>query len=384
MAEGSEYRRSMALLLPDLRPGGAERISVNLLNELASRGYEVDCVLLQSTGFLISKLQPEVRLVDLQVLRFRKLLPPLVRYLRTARPEVLLACMWPLTVLALVACFLARTNTRVVVAEHTAWSAASKMKRPLTRWALKASMRSLFPFAHGVVAVSQSAANDLAEIAGLPRSRVLCIYNPIVDSTTSVKVRLPDTPVAWAIGNHRRILAVGTLTARKDYPTLLHALARLRERIDTRLLILGEGDERPSIEALAQTLGIAAFVEMPGFVPETAPYFAHADLYVMSSLVEGLPTVIVEALEQGTPVVSTDCPSGPREILADGRYGALVAMKDPDALAAAMLKALQEPSNRAALIQRAQDFSIKRATDEYVKLLFNRVPKAETQGECGE
>lgn len=360
----------VSLILPDLRGGGAERVAVNLANSFSKRGYSIDLVLLSAAGELLSDLDPHIRVIDLQVQRVRWALPALVRYLLQARPAAMLACMWPLTVIALLARVLSRVPTRLVVAEHTTWSRSELLKKWSVSWQVRTSMRLFFPMSEGTVAVSQGAADDLAHFATLDRRSITVIYNPVVADGPAAEVIPPAVPTGWCVGTHRKVLAVGTLKEIKDYSTLLNAFAALRQRVDARLLILGEGECRAALEVQACRLGISDSVFMPGFVKDTAPYYHHADLHVLSSAGEGLPTVIIEALAAGTPVVSTDCPSGPREILCDGQFGRLVPVGDVQALAAAMQESLTASHDRASLMARAQDFSIDRAVDQYEALLF--------------
>ena len=361
--------RCIAILVPDLRGGGAERVAVNLANSFAQRGYAVDMVLLSANGEFLADLLPGIRVVDLKVKRLRSALFPLVRYLRQSRPAALLASMWPLTVVALWARALALVPTRVVVAEHTTWSRDKISSSSWGRWKVGNTMHYGFPGADGIVTVSNGAADDLARFANLDPKAITVIYNPVVGDAKP-PASAPLAPAGWWTGPHRKVLAVGTLKLIKDYATLLHAFARLRQRVDARLLILGEGECRVALEAHARQLGIEASVFMPGFVKDTSPYYQQADLHVLSSTGEGLPTVIIEALAAGTPVVSTDCPSGPREILSDGQFGRLVPVGDAVALAAAMAESLEDTHDTAALKARAQDFSIDKAVDRYESLLF--------------
>jgi glycosyltransferase involved in cell wall biosynthesis len=356
--------------MPDLRGGGAERVAVNLANSFALREYRVDMVLLSSTGEFQIDLHPDIRIVDLQIKRLRWALPALVRYLRQARPAVMLACIWPLTVAALWARTLARVPMRVVVAEHTTWSRSELLDRWSVGWQVRSSMHLFFPKSDGIVAVSKGAADDLATFAKLDRSLITVIYNPVVGDEKPRICNVPLAPANWWCGSHKRVLAVGTLKAIKDYATLLAAFSQLRQKVDARLLILGEGECRNALEALTRQLGIEASVFMPGFTQDPSPYYQHADLHVLSSTGEGLPTVIIEALATGTPVVSTDCPSGPREILCDGQFGRLVPVGDAFALAVAMAKSLTATHDHAALKARGQDFSIEKAVDQYLELLF--------------
>lgn len=362
-------QKIISIVVPDLGGGGAERVAVNLANSFAQRGYAVDMVLLSATGQFLADLRPEIRVVDLQVKRLRNALLPLVRYLRQNKPTAVLACMWPLTIIALWARKLSRVPTRVVVAEHTTWSRSELLMRRGVGWQVRTSMHHVFPQADGIVAVSKGAADDLARFANLDRNAITVIYNPVVGAQKPAS-QVPLAPVGWWMGSHRRVLAVGKLTPTKDFATLLAAFAQVRQRVDARLLILGEGGGRPVLEAQVAALGIEANVFMPGFVSDPPSYYQHAHLHVLSSTGEGLPTVIIEALEAGTPVVSTDCPSGPREILSDGQFGRLVPVRDAVALATAMAESLAATHDTAALKARAQDFSIDKAVDRYEELLF--------------
>lgn len=365
--------RVISLLMPNLHGGGAERVAVNLANGLVARGYRVNMVLFEAVGDFLHELDPATRVVDLKAPRIRQGFLPLLRHLRTERPAALLACMWPLSVMALWARRLAGVSTRVVVAEHTTWSQSQLLRRRGMAWRVRTSMHWSFPKAHGVVAVSAGAADDLARFARLRRDAVTMIYNPVVDTRDVVSDAVrspPQPPLRWWEGSHRRVLAVGKLKVVKDYGTLLEAFSLMHRQANAKLLILGEGECRLVLEAKVRQLGLADCVFMPGFVKDTAPYYSRADLHVLSSLSEGLPTVLIEALAAGTPVVSTDCPSGPREILRDGLLGRLVPVGDAVALANAMKETLASEADCAALRRRAEDFSIDAAVARYEALLL--------------
>ena len=382
-ASGSGSERSrIAIVLPDLRGGGAERVNINLANAFVARGYSVDMVLMRATGELLPQLDPRVRVFNLAVDRVRHLFFPLVRYIRSEQPSGMLACMWPLTVVAVLARAYTRAKCRLVLAEHTTWSVARIAQQPLTRLIIRLTMRVLYGRADAIVAVSKGSASDLERMARMQPKSVSTIYNPLIDPGRAAPA-LPTTPEAWVSGPHKRVLAAGTLTEIKDYPTLLRAFFLVRESFDAKLLILGEGAQRTELQALIGELGLANEVFMPGFVLNPRSYFAHADLHVLSSTGEGLPSVIVEALEQGTPVVSTDCPSGPREILDYGRYGTLVPVADPRALAEAITGSLLASHDTEALRARAREFSIEPAVDQYLALLLPHACEGK-QGHCEE
>lgn len=366
----TESSHRIAIVLPTLGGGGAERVNVNLANQFVSLGLAVDIVLMRAEGELMSQLDPRVRVVNLGATRIRGLHWPLVRYLREVRPQVLLACMWPVTVVAMVARLVARVPVRMVFSEHTNWSIAEIARRPRTRLSIKVTMRLLYRCADASIAVSKGAARELERMAWLRQGSVVAIYNPIVDDSKPSPATPPVMPEGWVSGSHKRVLAVGTLKSIKDYPTLLRAFERVSSTLDARLLILGEGSERDSLEGMIRDLGLDGRVFMPGFVVDPAQYMALADLHVLSSTGEGFGNVIVEALEHGVPVVSTDCPSGPREILCDGEFGKLVTPGDAAALATAMLQSLGEAPDREALKARARDFSVGPIADQYLEVLL--------------
>jgi glycosyltransferase involved in cell wall biosynthesis len=257
----------------------------------------------------------------------------------------------------------------VVAVEHTTLSASRNGRTPLRRAVIRATLRAAKPFVHRFVAVSRGAADDLARLAGLRAQDVEVAYNPI-DVAPRAPAAGPLPPLAWWDGTHRRVLAVGTLKPVKDHATLLRALARLRETHDARLLVLGEGECRAALEAQARELGIGHAVALAGHVADPWPYYARADAFASSSVAEGFGNVIVEALAAGVPVVSTDCRSGPAEILDGGRYGALVPVGDDAAMATALRLAFDAPGDAALRRARAGQFSLQAGVERYDALLF--------------
>ena len=216
----------LSIWLPNLQGGGAERVSVNLANGFIQRGYAVDIVLLSATGEFLPDLHPEIRVVDLQVKRLRSAVLPLMRYLRQTKPTAVLACMWPLTIVALWARTLAQVPTRVLVAEHTTWSRDKIASTSWRRWKVGNSMRYAFPGADGFVTVSNGAADDLARFANLDLKAIAVMHNSITGDTRP-RADGPLDPVRWWMRSHRKVLAVGALKLNKNYGTSLHAFARL-------------------------------------------------------------------------------------------------------------------------------------------------------------
>ena len=230
-------------------------------------------------------------------------------------------------------------------------------------------MGRLYPRADEIVAVSAGVADDLARVARIPRSRITVIHNPIVTDELLADARAPVDHPWFADGGPPVVLAAGRLTEQKDYPTLLRAFRHARRARELRLVILGEGEERPRLEALARELDVSGDVDFAGFVANPYAFMARASLFVLSSAWEGFGNVVVEAMACGTPVVSTDCPSGPGEILEGGRYGRLVAVGDDEELAAAMLATLEDPPRPELLRERAAAFRADEAALRYLRVI---------------
>ena len=334
----------IAFYLPSLVGGGAERVIVNLAEGIVERGLPVDLVLAAAEGPLLEQVPRGARVVDLGAGRVMRSLRPLAAYLRRERPRVLVSSMGHANLVAVWAGRLAGGVAPVIVTEHNTLSEEVRRQGALVGRLWPVLLGAFYPWATRIVAVSRGAADDLAHTAGLARDRVEVIYNPVITpKMRALAARRPEHP--WfAPAQPPVILGAGRLTRQKDFPTLVRAFAEVRRQRAARLVILGEGEDRPALEALAAELGVAADVALPGFQENALAYMAGSALFVLSSAWEGLPTVLIEALAAGTQVVSTDCPSGPREILQDGRLGALVPVADPDTLATAILRALDRPA----------------------------------------
>jgi glycosyltransferase involved in cell wall biosynthesis len=359
----------IALYLPSLRGGGAERIMLTLANAFASRGLDVDLVLAGATGEYLSEVSPDVRLVDLRASRVMISLPALVRYLRRERPGILLSAMSQANVIAVWARVLSGMSTRMVVSEHNTLSQSLRYATGMRIRAMAWAMGPSYLRADEVIAVSNGVAADLAREVGYPIERIHVIYNPM-DLTRIHQRASASMDHPWFAPHEPPvILSVGRLTPQKDFPTLLRAFSVLRKTHAARLMILGEGALRAELESLARQLGIETDVSMPGFVDNPYAYMARAQLFALSSRYEGLPTVLIEALACGCPVVSTDCPSGPAEIIEDGKWGQLAPVGDIEALARAMTATLDEPVHRD-VTSRAAEFGLDKAVQAYFQVLF--------------
>lgn len=337
---------------------------VTLANGLSQRGIGIDFVLATAEGAFLKDVSEEIRVIDLGTQRVSLSFFGLVRYLRRERPEVLLSALNHANVVAALAVAVAGTKTRIIVSEHNNLGRSLQGEGPRA-WFFRQVMRLAYLRADAVVTVSHGVASNLIDALSLPRDKVKTIYNPIV--TPDLLLKSEDEAPGFPSGNN--ILAVGRLTRQKDYPTLLNAFSLIKDKTDANLIILGEGEQRSELEALIGKLGIERRVSMPGFVANPYAWMRRAQLFVLSSAWEGLPTVLVEAMACGAPVVSTDCESGPREILEGGRWGALVPVGNPKALADVILQALADRPNMN-VAKRAMHFGVDVALDAYHRMLI--------------
>jgi glycosyltransferase involved in cell wall biosynthesis len=363
-----QARRPIAFFAPTLNPGGAERVTVNLIQGVVERGRSVDMVLASKEGSLLSQLPSEVRVIDLQVPRMIRSLLPLTRYLRRERPRALVSQMNHSNIVALWASRLSRQGTPVVATVHNTLSQTSRHARSLGDQLGLHLLRRFYPWAAKVVAVSQGAADDLVRLGRLPPDLIEVVYNLVI--TPAILEGLRQTPGhPWFVdGGPPVVLGAGRLTRQKDFATLLRAFALLRQRRPARLVVLGEGTERAPLTALASELKLGDAVDLPGWRPDVLACMAHSAVFVLSSAWEGLPTVLIEALAAGTRVVSTDCMSGPREILQGGRLGALVPVGDPAALAFAIDKALACPAGSPPT-EALAPFTRDAVVDHYLRII---------------
>lgn len=362
MAQVTQQSR-VALFVPTMHCGGAERMMLNLLRGMQQQGIPLDLLLSRAEGALLRELPHDVRVVDFRAPRVRQSLARLAGYLRTEQPYALFSRMSHANVTALAARKLSGTQVKIGVIEACNFSA-----QPATfalRRLLLPAMRWLYPSADAVIAVSNGVARDLERLVRMRAGRVQTIYNPVVDERLPALASAP-APHRWLEEHVPVVLGVGRLALQKDFATLIRAFARVRQQRAARLLIFGEGEERRALEELVRSLRLGADVCLPGVCANPLAAMSRASLFVLSSRFEGLPNVLIEALACGCPAISTDCPSGPEEILERGRYGALVPVGDSVRLAGAMLAALAQPAARATLRARGGEFSLDRALPRYL------------------
>jgi glycosyltransferase involved in cell wall biosynthesis len=358
-------RGRVAMLMPSLAGGGAERIFIEIARGLLALDFDVDIVVVREEGPLLDAIPAGARLVGLDASRTAFAGRSLRRYLARERPVAVISALDPTNALNVVVTRLVRSRIPSIVTQHNTVSmVAANATRKRERVVIAANRR-LFARASRVVAVSGGVADDMADTLHLDRDSIDVIYNPVISPRHEVEGSAPVTHPWLRDKIGPVLLAVGRLVPAKDFPTLIRAVAELPE--DHRLILLGDGEGRADLVELARTLGAAHRIDVHGFVANPFPFFAGADVLVLSSRWEGLPTVLIEALPFRCGIVATDCPSGPREILDGGRWGRLVPCGDPVALAVAIRDEIAHPRVRPR--ESWSRYELDHAVGHYARLV---------------
>lgn len=370
LSAGAGNRFRIALYVPNLSGGGAERVMVTVANALSERGHDVDLVLVKATGDYTDLLDDGVRVVDLNASRILASVPTLVRYLREHRPDALLSTLFFTNVMATWACRWVEDPPRLVLREANTISAKGAQADHWKYRLMPIFSRWFYPWADRVVTVSEAAADDLVQVTGMARDKVRTIYNPVVTDHLETQAQEPVDHPWFQPDAPPVVLGAGRLERQKDFATLIRAFAQVRGEREARLVILGRGNRRDELQGLAASLDVGDDVLLPGFVDNPFRYMRRACVFALSSRFEGLPGVLIQAMATGCPVVSTNCPSGPREILREGDYGPLVPVGDAPALAEGIRSVLVDPPSPATMKEAAARFrredAIQRYRDELV------------------
>lgn len=362
----------IAFFVPNFGDGGVERTTLIVADQFVQHGASAELVTFGQWGPFLRQVSDSVKLVDLGARRTVSSLPKLVSYLRRARPTALVSAQSHANVAAVWARALARVPTKLVLSERLAPLAANSHSNGLRARAMPTLMRRSYPKADAIIANSKGTADELATVLGIDRSRITVVYNPVYNEDVLAKAQEPVTH-EWFRAGSPVVLAVGRLTPQKDFATLIRAFSLVREQTPSRLVIIGEGPERGALQELACSLGVDGDVELHGFADNPYGYMAGASVLAMSSVYEGLGNVLIEALALGTPVVSTDCSSGPSEVLLDGTAGILTPVGDHRALAAGILRVFEQPDEARRMVDTGQQaldrFRPEACFNTYLELL---------------
>lgn len=359
--------KTIAIFLPSLKVGGAERVVVTLANYFVEQNYNVEILLLKNKGDLRADLNENIKLVDLKCNNLKKEffgLFKLLRYLKKNNVDCLMCVMWPLTIVGVFAKFFSRSNVNLILSDHTTFSKTPWIQPPLKKLIFRLSVLCTYPFANYRLNVSDNAGHDLEKLGWLRKKSVETIHNPIQIYTGEINHKTSEV---------KTIISVGSLKWVKNHELLLSSFKKLTTlRSDVELLIVGEGNRRPNIEKLITDYDLSNNVTLLGqkSAVELEKINLSSDLFVLTSHYEGFSMVIAEALNYGLPVVSVNCPNGPSDILENGKYGTLVPMNEPNTLAKAMNKALNKEVDPNFLRSRAKDFSVDIIGQQYLSIMF--------------
>ncbi|ELY63481.1 glycosyl transferase family protein [Natrinema versiforme JCM 10478] len=344
-----------------------------MLYELTKRGIDTEVILARKDGGFKSDIPDDTTLVTLDSPDPTKytLLPTspyLAKHLEKTNTGKLLSFMTHANITSLVAAKIAKQDIKLVIGERNHLSRKLDREPCYRATPIKFLIQNLYPKSDHIITTSNGVADDLKGYLKRETS-IDTIYNPVVTDDLISKSRMNVDHVWFKSDDTPVILAAGRLHPQKDFRTLIRAFNRVVDKRDARLLILGEGPERERLESLISELEIESLVELPGSVNNPFRYMANASVFVLSSKWEGFGNVIVEAMACGCPVVATDCPSGPAEILENGEYGELVPVKRPDLLSGAIEKTLDNDNNKDRIRDRANDFTVQEITDQYLEVL---------------
>ncbi len=361
--------KRIGILISFSGQGGVERMVTNLAQGFVQQGFAVDMLLIKAKGEHLANIPPQVNVIKMKAQHNLTCLPELVAYMKQRPPQAMLVAKHRAIRMAVIARWLSGARLRLVGRLGTTVSGAlagqSVLRKMLWHW----DMRLFYRWIDALIAVSQGVREDVLAITGVAPDKVVVANNPVIVPDIAAKAQ-QAAPHSWLTAKDCPVvLAAGRFTRQKDFATLLDALAIVNGTRPCRLIILGEGKLRHDLEQQVARLGLQAQVAMPGFTDNPYAYMARADLFVLSSRWEGSPNVLKEALSLGVPVVAADCPSGPRQILQDGKYGPLVPMGDASQLAQAMLATLAAPLPAARLREAVRDYTLEASSAAYLKVL---------------
>tara|TARA_B100000212_G_scaffold89261_1_gene65453 strand:- start:27714 stop:28835 length:1122 start_codon:yes stop_codon:yes gene_type:complete len=368
--------QKIAFFIPKLTYGGAERVIIDIANNLSKRGYLIDIVLAKGGKIYLEEISPSVNIINLNskstILSFFNL----SRYIQKSRPNGIISALSHANCVVLLSRKFVNNNTKVVVSERNISYRNTFNKIGFKRFILDLLIKYLYPEAKCIVTVSEGVRESIINTYKFKRDHVKAILNPCdfqkINNLKSKCMLNSKIINGFKSENQKIILSVGSLTIQKNYSLLIKAFKIVSQEINCKLIILGEGPERSKLDELCRNLAIDSnSIYMPGFIANPFPYMKACDLYVMSSLWEGLPNVLIQALACKCNIISTDCDAGPREILEDGKWGRLIKVNDTNGLANAMIEELSSKNQKSfnSGIGNLNRFNIDKVTNQYLEAL---------------
>jgi len=366
----------VSLLVANMNGGGAEKSMLNLAKGLHKRGINTDLVLCEAEGEYMSQAPDYLNIIDLKRSRVLYAIQAIADYLKKNKPDVLISTLNRVNIAAVIARKISRVKTKIILREASTLGDERNSNLSLWEGIINTAARIVYSAGDEFVAQSYGSADDLINYTGINQEKVHVIYNPVVDDDIYTEAE-KKSGNAWVDEGYDYIISAGRITPSKDFTTLILAFNELINNCNMRLIIIGKQNEKDEYDKLSNVidnLGLKAIVSLPGFVQNPFPYYKHAKLLVSSSKLEGLPGTLIQAMACGCPVVSTDCPSGPSEILGKGKYGLLSPVGDYSQLAENMIKTLNNPLSSEMLAKRALEFTVEKAVDKYMKVIEKLSP----------
>ena len=360
---------SIVFFLYSLDIGGTEKVLVQLANYFAGKNYKVTILTVSDSNHLTDLIDKKVQISSLGRNTIKSAFFPLIKYVKESDIDYFISNVWPLTLISILILLFVR-KTKLLLIEHGILSEEFKDHGFFFRKLQTQSINLFYKFADNVIAVSEGVKQDLVNM-GVRSSKIAVIYNPLFEPDIQAKYSYPKSLESWLSSSSKKLISIGRLKESKNFPNLVRAISSFHKKYSPqlKLLILGEGEERNNLETLIEKEGLKDHIFLPGWIKDPYPFLEKADLFVLSSDYEGFGLVIAEAMYTGTTVVSTDCVSGPREILKNGELGYLCEVNNPDELADCIDNALNNPIDKKKLIDRAKDFSITNIGKQYQELL---------------
>lgn len=364
-------KERISFFIPSLSFGGIEANTIRLAKAFYNEGNIVDIVVVNSKNDYKERIPNGINIVDLDCDKLIFSLPKIIKYIKEKKPIALISASEGVNIITAIAKqFVKNTPTKIIISVRTHLSTEYKESNSRIKRIFPILSRFFYPGVDSIVAVSKGVANDIEQLLNIPIEDINVIYNPIVDeSIADLSNEIIDHPIFQKNRNYKIILGAGRLTKQKDFKTLIYAFNEVRKTINSKLVIIGEGNERKNLEKTIKELEIENEVALIGFVQNPYPYMKNSDVFVLSSIWEGFGNVIVEAMATGTNVVSTNCQSGPSEILDNGKYGKLVEVGDYNQLSDSIIKMIEDPKSEKFIKERAYFFSVESTLNEYQKLI---------------
>jgi glycosyltransferase involved in cell wall biosynthesis len=363
--------KKILILIPSLEGGGVERIRLILASEFVKKGYCVEFALLKAKGSFLEEVRTKYKVHDLNIEKIRFLPIALLKLVKSVRPDAILASIWPITVMATIGLLFSKHKFTIVLSEHNHLSTQYSNMGFLHNLMMRITMIFSYRLADSVVAVSEGVGADLSKLSFMHQKKIHIIHNPIQKPKKQNSLEQKLAEDLWEKTIEKKIISVGSLKKQKNHKLLIKAFKYVSDEIPSKLMIVGTGKEKDSLLDLAKSLNLQDKIIFTGFQKNVSPLYAASDLFVLSSSYEGFGNVLLEALIHGLPIVSTDCQSGPAEILCNGSYGTLIPTDDVKALSGAMIASLQSTINHSTeLKKRAYDFLPDKISSKYLKVLF--------------